>query len=45
MEFDEISRKLNELLTLYVEKNRFRGYWHLQELEEIVEELRTHLPY
>ena len=38
-----LAGKIDMLLTQFVEIQRNRGYFHLQELEDAVEDLRTHL--
>lgn len=38
-----LAQRLDKYLLLFVERQRERGYWQIQNLEDLVEELRTHL--
>lgn len=38
----ELAGKLDEMLSIFVQEQKRRGYWHLEDLEDAVAELRKH---
>lgn len=43
MEMFELQDQIKTLLKTYVEKQEARGYWNIEELKELVENLNEHL--